>query len=121
MCQPRDQSNEAGSEGTVISPTNADELEDKNIRCSVQLITNSPPSWVELKVNEFNLPTDCGVCAGSLADQCSYVRIDVYPNQICDDNKSGYAWSAINQILLLTLISPEFKDSYTFNISYKGR
>ena len=120
MCQPRDHSVKAGSEGTIISPTNTEQLEGGAIRCSVQLTTLSPPSWVEVKVNEFNLPTDCGVCAGSLGGQCSSVHIDIYPFNICDDT-SHYAWSASNHILKVTLTSPEFKDSYTFNISYTGR
>ena len=83
MCQPRDQSIEAGSEGTIISPTNTDEY-IKHVTCSVLLITTSPPSWVEVNVNEFNLPTECGICAGSF-DQCSNVHIDAYPYNICED------------------------------------
>ena len=120
MCQLIDRSVEAGSEGNIISPTNTDQLEGLDIRCSVQLTTTLSPSWVEVEVDEFDLPTDCGACARSLGAQCSNVHIDVYPNYICDAS-IRYAWKVSNQILRVTLTSPEYVESDTFNISYKGR
>ena len=108
----------AGSKGTIINPQTTD-LRNNYAYCDLQLLGVPQFSLIEFTINNINLGNYyCRTCRASYP--CNYISVVGIRERICHQSSTPLYLYKHSDPIKVQFGSTYFKDTHTFNITYRG-